>query len=92
MQQLYGTGETVRDSQQLLETVKDMKQLYRSLDVDIVRDNQQPLETVIDMQQLHRTGRESERQPATMRNIERHVATSLDPRDSERQPATIGDS
>ena len=44
------------------------------------------------MQQLHGTGRDSDRQPATMRDNERHVGTPWDRRDSERQPATTKDN
>ena len=44
------------------------------------------------MKQLHGTGRDSERQKATMKDSKRHVATSWDKRDSERQPANMGDS
>ena len=44
------------------------------------------------MQQLHGTGRDSERQQATMSDSDRHVAIPWDRRDSERQPATIRDS
>ena len=45
-----------------------------------------------DMQQLHGTGADIERQPAKIRDSERHEATLRDRRDSERQPATIEDS
>ena len=44
------------------------------------------------MQQLHETGREGERQPATIGDSERHAATTCDQRDSKRQPAGMGDS
>ena len=43
------------------------------------------------MQQLHETVRDSERQPAIMRDIETHVATPWDQRDSESKPATMGE-
>ena len=44
------------------------------------------------MQQLYVTGRDSEREPTTMRDIERHVATPWDWRDGKRKPVTIGES
>ena len=44
------------------------------------------------MQQLHGKGRESERQPATIRDSERHAGTLWDRRESDRKPATILDS
>ena len=44
------------------------------------------------MQQIYGTGRDSERQKATLGYSERYAATPWDRRDNERQPATIGDS
>ena len=41
-------------------------------------DNKQKIETVRDMQQFHGARKESERQPATMRDSERHAATPWD--------------
>ena len=53
-----------------------------------VRDSQRPWEAVRGMQQLHE---DSDRQPDTMRNTDRHEATAWVQRDSEKQPATIVD-
>ena len=57
-----------------------------------MKDSQQPWEIVRELQQLYGTGRDSERQPATIGNSERYAGTTYDWRDSERQPATIEDS
>ena len=54
-----------------------------------MRDSQQQLEKIRDMQQLHV---DSERQPVTIRDSERHVATPWDQKESERKQAAIGDS
>ena len=43
------------------------------------------------MQQFYGTGRDSERQRATLGESERHGATPCFQRDSERKPATIVD-
>ena len=57
-----------------------------------MRDSQKPWEIVRHMQQLLATGRDSERQPAKMKDSERYVATPLDRTDSERQLEILGDS
>ena len=45
-----------------------------------------------DVHQLHGTGRDSERQPATIGDRDRHAETPWDRRDIKRQSANIGDS
>ena len=55
-------------------------------------DNQQLLKTVRNIQLLHGAERESDRQPANIRDSESQGETPWDKRDSERQPETIGDS
>ena len=52
------------------------------------RDSQHVKERVRHIQQLHCTGRDSKRQPATIRDSEKHVATQCNRRYRERQPST----
>ena len=50
------------------------------------------MQTVRDIHNLHGTVRDRDRQPARIRDSERHLVTPWDLSERERQPATIGDS
>ena len=55
-----------------------------------VRQFQQSKETMRDMHKLHGTERYNDRQPKTIRDSERHLATPRDLSDSDRKPAMLG--